>query len=84
MCDAPPRLACSLPPLIARPLTPPQMICLERLDGRAFSLPLNVVPSIDMSRKIASNVVAVTAFLGPYLLTIVNQMSGEVLCPVQS
>ena len=92
-----------------------QMICLERLDGRAFSLrkyhdhhvlrnprarnsnvllpntpsltqlaAFNIVPNIEMSRKMASNVLTVIVFLAPYLLSIFSRLSGELLCPGSS
>ncbi|GMI32478.1 hypothetical protein TeGR_g15160 [Tetraparma gracilis] len=56
-----------------------QMICLERLDGRAFGLPLNLIPSVDMSRKLASNVIAAIVMLFPYLLSIQDKMSAELV-----
>ncbi len=59
-----------------------QMICLERLDGRAFSLPFNLIPSLDMSRALASNFIAALLFLGPYLLSISGQLTSELICPV--
>ena len=59
-----------------------QMICLERLDGRAFSLPFNLIPSLDMSRALASNFVAALLFLGPYLVSISGQLTSELICPV--
>ncbi len=58
-----------------------QMICLERLDGRAFSLPFNLIPSIEMSRAMVSNIAAVSIFLGPYLISISSQLSAELVCP---
>ncbi len=60
-----------------------QMICLERLDGRAFSLPLNIIPSVDMSRSALSNFIAALLFLGPYLLSIYDQLTSEFVCPVR-
>jgi hypothetical protein len=58
-----------------------QMICLERLDGRAFSLPFNVIPSIELSRSMVSNTIAGCLFLGPYLASISHKLSSELLCP---
>jgi len=57
-----------------------QAICLERLDGRAFSLPMNIVPSLEMSRKLLGNVVTALFFLGPYLMSIYSSLSAELLC----
>ena len=57
-----------------------QMICLERLDGRAFSLPFNLVPSVDMSRALASNAIAGCLFLGPYMISIYGQLTSELVC----
>ena len=57
-----------------------QMICLERLDGRAFSLPFNIIPSVDLSRTMASNVATACLFLGPYLLSIYDKLTSEFLC----
>ncbi len=57
------------------------MICLERLDGRAFSLPLNLIPSIDMSRSMTNNLLAALLFLGPYLASISSQLTSELVCP---
>ena len=34
-----------------------QMICLERLDGRALSLPYEIIPSLDMSKSLFSSLV---------------------------
>ena len=59
-----------------------QMVCLERLDGRAFSLPFNLIPSVDMSRSMVNSIVACCLFLGPYLISIYSQLSAELLCPV--
>ena len=59
-----------------------QMICLERLDGRAFQLPFNLIPSLDMSRSLVSNFIAALLFLGPYLLSISGQLTSELVCPV--
>jgi len=58
-----------------------QMICLERLDGRAFSLPFDIVPSVEMSRRIFSNSCTVSVFLAPFLFQIMDKLSGELLCP---
>ena len=60
-----------------------QMVCLERLDGRAFSLPANLIPSIDMSRAMATNFIASLLFVGPYLLSIYGQLTSELVCPVE-
>ena len=57
-----------------------QMICLERLDGRALSLPFNVVPSIEMSRAMMSSSLTVLAFLGPYIISIGDKLTAEMLC----
>ena len=57
-----------------------QMICLERLDGRAFSLPANVIPSIELSRSMVSNVLAGCLFLGPYLASISDKLTSELIC----
>ena len=61
-----------------------QMICLERLDGRAFSLPFNIIPSLDMSRSLASNFIASLLFLGPYLVSIRGQLTSEIICPLEA
>jgi len=57
-----------------------QMICLERLDGRALSLPFNVVPSIEMSRSMMSSSLTVLAFLGPYIISFGDKLTPEMLC----
>jgi hypothetical protein len=57
-----------------------QLICLERLDGRAFSLPAGLVPSVEMSRQLASSVLTGCVILAPYLLSIFHKLSAEVLC----
>ena len=59
-----------------------QMICLERLDGRALSLPFNVVPSIEMAREMVSSLVTALFFLGPYTVSIADKLSAELMCPV--
>jgi len=56
------------------------MICLERLDGRAFSLPFQVVPNVEMSRRMASSVMTGAALLLPYLLSITDKLTSEILC----
>jgi len=56
------------------------MICLERLDGRAFSLPFELIPTIEMSRRLARSFVSVAIILGPYLVNILPKLSGEFLC----
>ena len=57
------------------------MLCLERLDGRAFSLPFNIVPSPDMARSLASGMATAMVFLGPFVLSISERLSQELLCP---
>jgi len=55
-----------------------QMICLERLDGQALSLPFD--PSLEMSKTMVGNMVTGALFLGPYLLSIWGELSSEFLC----
>jgi len=57
-----------------------QMICLERLDGRALTLPGDVIPSLDLTRAMLSSMVTGMVLLGPYLLTIWNHLSSDFLC----
>ena len=57
-----------------------QMICLERLDGRAITLPAGIIPSVEMSRQIMNTVFTACVFLGPYLLAIADKLSLEMLC----
>ena len=59
------------------------MICLERLDGRAFSLPFNVVPSVDLARGAVRGSLTFMFFLFPYMLSIGDRMSSELLCPTE-
>ena len=54
------------------------MICLERLDGRAFSLPQNIVPSVEMGRRAASNLLTAMVFIFPYLLSIRHRITADV------
>ena len=61
-----------------------QMVCLERIDGRAFYLPMGIVPSVAMSWKIVSSFVASLLFLGPYLVSIADKLTVEVLCPAEN
>ena len=58
-----------------------QLENLCRLDGRAFSLPFDIIPDVAMSRKMVANVFTVLVVLGPYLFTLSHLMSGEYLCP---
>ena len=58
-----------------------QMLCLERLDGRAFSLPGNIVPSNEMGRKLVSTAFTACLFLGPFVISIADKLSQELLCP---
>ena len=58
-----------------------QMICLERLDGRALSLPYEIIPSLDMSKGLFSSVMTGAVFLGPYLISIWDELNAEYLCP---
>jgi len=60
------------------------MICLERLDGRAFGLPFNVIPSVEMSRRLFSNLATVLVLLAPYLVSIGDKLSFELLVYVPS
>jgi len=60
-----------------------QMICVERLDGRAYSLPFNIVPSVEMSRQLFSNAFAFIVFLAPYLVSIKGKLSSELMCPAE-
>ena len=53
------------------------MICLERLVGRAFSLPFNVVPSVEMARYMASNLVKAAVFLVPYTFSMTDKLTLE-------
>jgi len=57
-----------------------QMICLERLDGRALSLPFDLIPSLEMSKTMVGNMVTGALLLGPYLLSIWGELSSEFLC----
>ena len=56
-----------------------QMICLERLDGRAFSLPFNVVPSVEMARYMASNLVTAAVFFVPYIFSMTDKLTLEMM-----
>ena len=44
----------------------PAMICLERLGGRALSLPFDLIPSLEMSKTMIGNMVTGALILGPY------------------
>lgn len=68
--------------LLTRITNPNQMICLERLDGRAFSLPFNLVPSVEMARKLVSSFLTVCVFLGPFMVNVRDKLSAELLCPI--
>jgi hypothetical protein len=57
-----------------------QMLCLERLDGRAFSMPFNVIPSVEMSRKLLGTLGTALVILGPYVLSIRQHLTMELLC----
>jgi len=57
-----------------------QMICLERLDGRALSLPFDLIPSLEMSKTMVGNMMTGALLLGPYLLSIWGELSSEFLC----
>ena len=59
-----------------------QLICLERLDGRAFSICFGIIPSVEFSRTLASQVATAILFLGPYLYSVKNKLSIELSCPV--
>jgi len=59
------------------------MICLERLDGRAFSLPYNVVPSVEMARYMASNLATAVFFLVPYVFSITDRLTLEMMSSVR-
>ena len=58
-----------------------QMICLERLDGRAYGLPFDFIPSVESTRKMASSLITAAMFIGPYLLSISDKLSSEITCP---
>ena len=60
-----------------------QMVCLERLDGRAFSLPFNVIPNLDMSRRLLSNIITAIVLLAPYLLSVSDMITSELMCYVE-
>jgi len=57
-----------------------QLICLERLDGRAHSLPMNFVPSVEMSLSMWSSLITACTFLMPYVLSVTDKMTLELLC----
>ena len=57
-----------------------QLICLERLDGRAHSLPMNLVPSVEMSRSLGSSLITACTFLMPLLMSVTDKLSSELLC----
>jgi len=52
-----------------------QMICLERLDGRAFSLPFDVIPSLEMSRAMFSSCLTAIVVLAPYLMSVWDKIT---------
>jgi len=56
-----------------------QMICLERLDGRAFGLPMNIIPSVEMARRLTGNAATAFILLMPYLLSITDKLSSELV-----
>ena len=56
-----------------------QMICLERLDGRAHGLPFNLIPSVEMSRRLTGNTMTAVTLLFPYLLSIIHQLGAELV-----
>ncbi len=58
-----------------------QMICLERLDGRAFTISFGIIPSVELSRTLVSQVATACLFLGPYLYSVRNKLSVELACP---
>ena len=57
-----------------------QMICIERLDGRALSLPGGIPASVEMGRHMLSSLITVCIVLGPYLISIWDKLSSQVLC----
>ena len=57
-----------------------QMICIERLDGRAVSLPGGIPATVEMSRHMVSTLATACVVLGPYLISIWSQLSSELLC----
>ena len=57
-----------------------QMVCLERLDGRALSLPFDLIPELSTSKNMISGMATGLLFLGPFLLSIANDLTAEYLC----
>jgi len=57
------------------------MICLERLDGRAYAMPFDFIPSVDASRKMMSGGFTAVVFIAPFLFSVFDQLSSEMVCP---
>ena len=57
-----------------------QMICIERLDGRAVSLPGGIPATCEMSRAMLSSLATACIVLGPYLISIWDKLTSELLC----
>lgn len=57
-----------------------QMMCLERLDGRAFFLLFNIIPSIEMGRTMVSTFFTAAIFIGTSLLSERKNVASELLC----
>ena len=60
-----------------------QMICIERLDGRAVSLPGGLPATVEMSRQMLGSFFTVCIVLAPYLVSIWSKLSSELLCQAE-
>jgi hypothetical protein len=56
-----------------------QLRCLEMLDGRAFVLAFDVIPTVEMSRKLASLMISLFLLILPYLLSVSDRMTKELI-----
>ena len=56
-----------------------QLRCLQELDGRAFTLPMLIIPNLDMARMLARVVVSAFVLIMPYLIAMKDFMTAELL-----
>lgn len=57
-----------------------QLHALDRLDGRAFALPFDVIPEMKMSRSVITSLGTIIVVLAPYLVSVYGSTDAELLC----
>ena len=59
---------------------------VEVLAGKkwtAFDCRFNVIPNLDTSRRLLSNIITAIVILAPYLLSVSDMITSELMCYVE-